>query len=113
MIPLFHIIPLLQVSHTLFLKAQDRCQEPPPPNSLQSSYEVQSTRRQEKNFPGLLSSNATADSDVNEWDVVIMEMEKSTNSSLAAMQPFGAMGEWRYRAESWRVTGVFHALLQP
>lgn len=78
-----------------------------------SSYKVQSTRKYKKNFPGLLNSNSTAGSDVNEQDVVIMEVEKGINSSLAVVQPFGAMVSGGYKAESWRVTEVAHVSFQP
>lgn len=96
MTPLSQIIPLLQESPLSFsfVKAQEKCQEPPP-NILQSSYKIQSMRRQERNFPGLL--NSTAGCDMNEWDVIIIETEKGTNSSLAVVQPFGAMVSGGYK----------------
>lgn len=65
-------------------------------NGLGFSKEVKSIRRQEKDFAGLLSSNVTADFDVNEQEIVIMEMEmfwlevESTNSSPATWT-FGTM----------------------
>lgn len=42
-----------------------------------------------------------------------MEIEKGIKSSLAVVQPFGAMVGGGDRAQSWRVTGVVHALFQP